>query len=108
MFSIPSVGLVEKPQRILQPLVAEISRGVISNTESDSSPLHQYQRMNEYDLFAKPGDKSEGSDWDVIGNIFALDDVKIGKAHLSGSVVTAIKRKNPIHLLNPIIFEVAW
>lgn len=34
--------------------------------------------------------------------------IKIGKVHITGGVVGALKRKNPFYLLNPLIFAIDW
>jgi hypothetical protein len=44
----------------------------------------------------------------VVEPIFDMESVKVGKVHLTGSVVNAVKRKNPICLLNPFIFALDW
>jgi hypothetical protein len=34
--------------------------------------------------------------------------VKIKNVYVGGAVVTAIKRKNPLYLINPFLFGMAW
>jgi len=41
--------------------------------------------------------------WDPI---FALESIKIRKVYVTGSIITAIQRKNPLCLLNPLILAV--
>jgi hypothetical protein len=43
--------------------------------------------------------------WDPV---FAPEVVKVGKVQMSGSIVTAIKRKNPFCLLHPLAFVASW
>lgn len=44
----------------------------------------------------------------VLVDPFTPVGVKVGKTTVSCSVITAIKRKNPLCLLNPIVFNVSW
>jgi hypothetical protein len=44
----------------------------------------------------------------VFNPIVDMESVKVGKAHVTGSIVNAVKKKNPICLLNPFIFAVDW
>jgi hypothetical protein len=44
----------------------------------------------------------------VFDPITDQETVKVGKTHVTGSVVNAIKRKNPFCLLHPLIFAVDW
>lgn len=44
----------------------------------------------------------------IVDNIFTPEIVHIGKTPVTCSVVTAIKRKNPFCLLNPIFFQASW
>jgi len=43
-----------------------------------------------------------------VDNIFAPEVIHIGKKEVVCSVVTAIKRKNPLCLLNPLFFQLSW
>ncbi|SRR5260221_10140726 len=40
--------------------------------------------------------------------IWSPEVVRIGRTSVSCSVLTAIKRKNPLCLLNPIFFQASW
>src|SRR5262245_45657016 len=100
LFSVPSVTLPEKkPPRVLPPLLAEISQQTSSEREPVLEGLLRIRQMNGEDLFA-PAQQNGPSNtkFDLFGEIFALDDVKIGKVHMAGGIVTAIKRRNPVHL----------
>jgi hypothetical protein len=41
-------------------------------------------------------------------SIFEPEEFKVGKTMVSSSITTAIRRKNPLCLLNPIVFNVSW
>jgi hypothetical protein len=43
-----------------------------------------------------------------VNNIFEPEVIHLGKMGLSSSIVTAIKRKNPLCLINPIFFNLSW
>jgi hypothetical protein len=43
--------------------------------------------------------------WDPI---FTLESISIRKVHVTGSIITAIQRKNPLCLLNPLVLAVDW
>ena len=40
--------------------------------------------------------------------LFEPEEFKVGKTKVSSSITTAIRRKNPLCLLNPIVFNVSW
>ena len=44
----------------------------------------------------------------VLEPIVDMESVKVGKVHLTGGVVNAVKKKNPLCLLNPFVFAVDW
>ena len=44
----------------------------------------------------------------VLDPITTPEVVKVGKAHLTGGLVGALKTRNPFCLLNPLVFAVDW
>ncbi len=40
--------------------------------------------------------------------VFRPEEFHVGKHTVSSSITTAIKRKNPLCLLNPIVFQASW
>jgi hypothetical protein len=44
----------------------------------------------------------------VLDPITDLESVKVGKAQMTGGIVNAIERKNPLCLLHPLVFAVDW
>jgi len=40
--------------------------------------------------------------------VFRPEEFHVGKHSVSSSITTAIKRKNPLCLLNPIVFQASW
>ena len=45
---------------------------------------------------------------EVLDPALSLEVVKIRQVALTGSIITAVKRKNPLYLLNPLVFAVSW
>jgi len=43
-----------------------------------------------------------------VNNIFEPEVIHLGKVGVSSSIITAIKRKNPLCLINPIFFNLSW
>lgn len=43
-----------------------------------------------------------------VESFFTPEVIRVGKASVSCTLVTAIKRKNPLCLLNPFVFQVSW
>jgi hypothetical protein len=43
-----------------------------------------------------------------VEGIFTPEVVHLGKVQVACPIVTAIKRKNPLCLLNPLVFQVSW
>ena len=41
-------------------------------------------------------------------SIWSPEVVKLGKTSISSPIITAIKRKNPLCLLNPLFFQASW
>lgn len=44
----------------------------------------------------------------TMDTIFRPEVIRLGKMSVAGSVVTAIKRKNPLCLLNPMVLGFSW
>lgn len=43
-----------------------------------------------------------------LDSVFRPEEFRVGKTTVSCSVATAIKRRNPLCLLNPIVFNLSW
>ena len=43
-----------------------------------------------------------------LDQVFRPEELKVGKLSVSSSITTAIKRKNPLCLLSPIVFQLSW
>jgi hypothetical protein len=55
-----------------------------------------------------PFQKSEDVFSRSIDSIFRPEEFRVGKTTVSCSILTAIKRKNPLCLLNPLFVNVSW
>lgn len=77
------------------------------NTEQELM-LRYYERLNTAgymnptpapatDLFSR-----------TVNTLFQPEPVGVGKATVAFSPITAIKRKNPLALLNPIVLNISW
>jgi len=43
-----------------------------------------------------------------VEGIFTPEVIHLGKVQVACPIVTAIKRKNPLCLLNPLVFQISW
>ncbi len=69
--------------------------------------LDVYRRLDQGGYLTRPG-HSENILERSIDATFRPEPVPVGKTMLSCSLITAIKRKNPFCLLNPIFFQWSW
>jgi hypothetical protein len=72
--------------------------------ESIIQSLDRYRWINEAECLTR----TELHEPTPLDKIFAPEVIRLRKVHLSGSLITAIKRKNPLCLLNPIVFWMSW
>jgi hypothetical protein len=72
--------------------------------ESINQSLDRYRWINGTEVLTR----SELRDATPLEKIFEPEVIRLKKVHLSGSLITAVKRKNPLCLLNPIIFWMSW
>ena len=55
-----------------------------------------------------PAETSENRIVNAMNAVFEPEVFHIGKISASASIVTAIKRKNPLCLLSPAVFAFSW
>jgi hypothetical protein len=70
-----------------------------------------YRKLDQLDREGRLMQRDEPSDNRLaraMDTIFRPEFIKIGGAAVSCSVITAVKRKNPLCLLNPMVIAVAW
>jgi hypothetical protein len=67
-----------------------------------------YDRLDKAGFMTKPELPSENRVDQLVNSIFVPEVIKFRKMSVSCSVITAIKRKNPLALINPIFLNVRW
>ena len=55
-----------------------------------------------------PPQTSDNRIVNALNNIFEPEVIRIGKMSVAATPVTAWKRKNPLCLLNPMVFDLGW
>lgn len=91
-----------------QPATSPLSERITltgSLTESDLRTLHILE-ANGY--LKRPEPKSENVFVRIADEIFEPATIHIGKTTLTCSVITAIKKRNPLCLLNPMVLNLSW
>lgn len=110
----PALPVEAEPAAAKTSAAGEFSlseQGVDSSMESLSQ---RYKAMNgSPPLFLPPAVPERGGaiGWverEVFDPIFIPEVVKIRNVRVSSSIITAIKRKNPFCLLNPLVFTASW
>ena len=66
-----------------------------------------YERLDRAGYFDRPELRSD-SLLARVGEAFEPEPIHVGKTTVTCSVWTAIKKKNPLALLNPIVLNVSW
>ena len=75
--------------------------------EMDESFAHVYRRLEERgDLF--PPRPSENFFVRATDTIFTPAPMKLGSTYISFTPVTAWRKRNPLCLLNPLVFNISW
>jgi len=70
--------------------------------------LRIYERLERAGYLTRPELPSEDRLDRLVNTIFVPESIQFGKASVSCSIITAIKRKNPLCLINPIFLDVRW
>jgi hypothetical protein len=70
--------------------------------------LRLYYRLERGGYLTRAEPKLESRFIRAIDAIFEPEVVRIGKTSVSCSIITAIKRKNPLCLISPIFLSVSW
>jgi len=84
------------------------SNHVDLNTDTDDNELHSRLLRSGQFYLTPPEPKAENAFVRAAESIWAPEVVKVGKTSISSPIITAIKRKNPLCLLNPIFFQASW
>jgi hypothetical protein len=78
------------------------------NTFNDDNEFHSRVIRPGQFYLTEPEPKSENRLVRAAEAIWTPEVIKVGKTSVACSVITAIKRKNPLCLLNPIFFQASW
>ena len=70
--------------------------------------LDMFRRLDRGGYLVKPGKPPDTFVARALNSTFRPELVHLGKTTMSCSLITAIKRKNPFCLLNPIFFQLSW
>jgi hypothetical protein len=70
--------------------------------------LRTYRLLEESGHLKRPVPTPDNMFVRVVSGIFEPAPVRIGKTTVACSVVTAIKKKNPLCLLNPMVLSISW
>ena len=79
----------------------------LSNASSDAG-LRLYRRLEQSGNLSLLEPVTPSGSGGIIDAIFEPEVIRMGKTSVSGSIITACKRKNPLCLLNPIFFNFSW
>jgi hypothetical protein len=116
-FFIPQVQLrpqatseAAKPEQSISP--KPISTAPVQMTTVDivfgDDDLHSRVVRSDQFYLTRSEPRSDNPMVRVVDGIFTPEVVHIGKIPITCSVITAIKRKNPLCLLNPVVFQASW
>ena len=78
------------------------------STEFDGVEAALYERLLRQGYFNRPTIASSTASGQWAEVVFSPEFFHWGKVDVSCSVLTAIQRRNPLCLLNPIFFQLTW
>jgi hypothetical protein len=67
-----------------------------------------YRMLEERGYLRRPEPKSDNRFVRFVNGIFEPTPIRLGKTVVTCSIITAIKRKNPLCLINPLVLTVSW
>ncbi len=99
-------------------ILAELSRADLKIQHAEPITLRVDQRDQDFQQyrrrwrnfgFIRPAPAPDGILSRSLDSVFRPEEFKVGRtATVSCSILTAIKRKNPLCLLNPIFLKMSW
>jgi len=116
MFSLSPVkirSLTSEPEKVLPevPSVTNLNprleQTMLIDEESDFA-LRIYPRLEQGGYFTRPERPSDNLFVRAMDAVFRPEVIHIGDISVSCSIITAIKRKNPFCLINPMVIHVSW
>jgi hypothetical protein len=93
-----------KENKSEEPQLDQFELDSFSSTES----RRIYARLDNEGFFERPLARSENLLDRALDSIVVPEPIKLGKVTASCSVYTAIKRRNPLCLINPMFIHLAW
>jgi len=94
----------------LADLKVQPSHALISVVKTEDQDFRlPYGRYHDFDsVIMRPAKvPSDPVTW-VLYSVFRPEEFQVGRTTVSCSIFTAIKRKNPLCLLNPLVLSVSW
>ena len=89
-----------------------VTRIVTSKAELSSSTaqgLHiSFVRTDQFYLVRSEPPAFQHGGNRFLDQVFRPEEFRVGKFAVSSPIATAVKRKNPLCLLNPIVFQASW
>jgi hypothetical protein len=93
----------------LVPDFSEPYPEAITSIRNERQLVLEYLRdLNGASYLTAPTPPSESRFTRALEAVFVPEVIKVGKVSVSCSVITAIKRKNPFCLLNPMFVSLSW
>jgi hypothetical protein len=89
---------------------APVTSGDSFELDNSAAPGEFHSRVIRSGEFylTRPESKSDSGVVRFVEGIFTPEIIRVGKTSVSCSVITAVKRKNPLCLLNPLVFQASW
>jgi hypothetical protein len=81
---------------------------MVENGANDIGQLYGSLGQSSRFLLTRPEPRSENVFVRGVEDIFEPEVVRLGKTTFTCSLLTAIKRKNPLCLINPIFLQLSW
>jgi len=114
-----AAGVLNAPQIQVEKPSANLNTAPASSTgarfERSTVGLRQgdfdyqvFHRLDQEGYFERPPAPADSAVARWAQNAFTPDVMHLGKTTVSCSLVTAIKRKNPLWLLDPYFLQVSW
>jgi len=99
---------VFNPKYIALSIPSQSSEDFVQNSFRTYFDRALYQRLDRAGYFTRPAPISRNALDPSLDNIFNPEVFRLGKTSVSCSIFTAIKRKNPLCLANPIFLNISW
>jgi len=101
-------SLVFNAKYVALSLPTHASEDIVHDSFRTDFDRALYHRLDRAGYFTRPPIVSRTALDRGIDNIFNPEVVQIGKTSVSCSIYTAIKRRNPLCLANPIFLNISW